>query len=518
MEQLKGIESLWLHLESPDTPRHVSSVTIYERPAAAPPISFETILRHFRERAHRSGIFRRRVVETPGAVGRPYWIEDAQFDLEYHVRHLALPRPGDWQQLCAQVARLHARPLDRKRPLWECYLIEELDKIPGLAPGSFALFIKTHYAALGGALGTQLFAALHELAPDSRSSPPKSAPYFDRAPAPMQLLLRSAADTLKTPMALLRYGALHAQPLLSWGSTQLGAFTRRKSAAGHGDESARLHAPRTRFNSPVTAHRVVEGVRFELAEVERLRDRVPAAAVLDVALTVIGGGLRRYLDSHVELPTTSLVAEVPTISRSAMPVYASRTLAEAAIMSLHTDTESERERLLRIVEDTRPRRADVEKYLGRRLMLDAVEFVPDALLGVTIDMVQRARLFGRLGPLVNTTVGSVRGPDAPLYLAGARLVAYFGLPALSEMSGLAHLVGYYHGSLTIGVTACRSMMPDPARYALCLQQAYRSLVDELGIAASGGRPKAPKIKKIVREPRMRSRRAQQRARSRPATR
>jgi hypothetical protein len=181
-----------------------------------------------------------------------------------------------------------------------------------------------------------------------------------------------------------------------------------------------------------------------------------------------------------------------------MPVYASRTPAEAAVLSLHSDVETERERFQLIVEEMRPRRFDVEKYLGRRLMLDAVEFLPDLLLGAASDVVQRVRLMGRLGPLINTTVSSVRGPDAPLYLAGAKLVAYYGLPSLSDMSGLGHLVGYYHGAVTIGVVACRSMMPDPARYADCLRQAYRSLAEELGVGGSGRRPTTAQIKKRAR--------------------
>lgn len=505
MRQLTGIESLCLRLESAATPMHVSTLAVYDR-ASAPggKVEFADILRHFRERTHRAGIFRRRVVQLPMGLARPYWIEERDFDIEFHLRHLALPRPGDWQQLTTQVARLHSRPLDQARPLWECYVIDELDRIPGVTPGSFALFIKTHYAALGGALGTQLFAALHELAPDSRASAPKGVQFFDRPPTTAQLLLASAVDTLKTPLTVARWLAMRANPLLTFGSAAVGRLLSRQSGADAAASTlaaqaltdtdahtqydsapspASLSPPHTRFNGMVSPHRVVEAVRFDLAEAERIRDCVPGATVLDVALAVIAGALHRYLDARLELPAVSLVAEVPSASRSGTRVYASPTLADSTAMRLFTEVEDPAERLRLIVAEARLRRADFQSFLGRRLMLDAVELVPDLVLGMAGDLVRRARLVGRLGPMINTSVASVRGPDTPLYLAGARLVDFYGLQSLSDLTGLAHLVGYYNGAMTISVTACRVMLPEPQRYAESLRRSYRGLGRALGVFA-----------------------------------
>lgn len=493
MRQLKGIESLCLRLESAATPMHVSTLAVYDRSSApGGKVEFVDILRHFRERMHRAGIFRRRVVGLPLGIARPYWIEERDFDIEFHLRHLALPRPGDWQQLTTQVARLHSRPLDQSRPLWECYVIDELDRIPGVTPGSFALFIKTHYAALGGALGTQLFAALHELAPDSRASPPKEVQFFDRPPTTAQLLLASAVDTLKTPLTIGRWLAMRANPLLTFSSAAVGSLLSRRTSAEDrpADPVVELHAappvsteppPRTRFNGLVSPHRVVEAVRFDLAEVERIRDTVPGATVLDVALAVISGALRKYLDARLELPAVSLVAEVPSASRSGTRVYASPTIADSTAMRLFTEVEDQAERLRLIVAEARKRRADFQSFLARRLMLDAVELVPDVVLGMAGDLVRRARLVGRLGPMINTTVASVRGPDTALYLAGARLVDFYGLQTLSDLTGLAHLLGYYNGGMTISVTACRVMLPEPARYADCLRRSYRNLGSAMGV-------------------------------------
>jgi len=533
MRQLTGIESLCLRLESAATPMHVSTLAVYDR-ASAPggKVEFADILRHFRERTHRAGIFRRRVVQLPMGLARPYWIEERDFDIEFHLRHLALPRPGDWQQLTTQVARLHSRPLDQARPLWECYVIDELDRIPGVTPGSFALFIKTHYAALGGALGTQLFAALHELAPDSRASAPKGVQFFDRPPTTAQLLLASAVDTLKTPLTVARWLAMRANPLLTFGSAALGRLLSRQSDSGaaasaraaqsssdtdaHAQSdsapppASNLSPPHTRFNGMVSPHRVVEAVRFDLAEVERIRDKVPGATVLDVALAVIAGALHRYLDARLELPAVSLVAEVPSASRSGTRVYASPTLADSTAMRLFTEVEDQAERLRLIVAEARHRRADFQSFLGRRLMLDAVELVPDLVLGMAGDLVRRARLVGRLGPMINTSVASVRGPDTPLYLAGARLVDFYGLQSLSDLTGLAHLVGYYNGAMTISVTACRVMLPEPTRYADSLRRSYRSLGHALGVFE----PEASA--QILQLPQLRSSRAQRARKGRSA--
>ncbi|MGH6624715.1 MAG: wax ester/triacylglycerol synthase domain-containing protein, partial [Burkholderiaceae bacterium] len=450
MQPLKGLESLCLHLDAPGAPMHVSSLTLYDRSTApAAQVEFADILRHFRERMHRTGLFRRRVVGLPLNLARPYWIDERDFDIEFHMRHIALPRPGDWRQLTEQVARLHARPLDKSRPLWECYVIDDLDAIPGVPAGSFALFTKAHYAALGGALSTQLFAALHELAPGSRASPPKEIQYFDRAPTLAQLAIANATNTLKLPLNLARWAMTRAQPLLSVGGNGLTRWARAPALAV--DEFEFNLAPRTRFNKRVTPHRVVAGVRFERAAIESLRAQVAGATELDVVLAIVAGALREYLDGRLELPAASLLAETSMGARG-LRVVASPIVPDTAIVRLHTDIDEPAERLRLIVAETRRGRADVNRQLARSLLLEAADFVPDLVIGAASDLLQRTRRLNQLGARSNTTISSLRGPDVPLYLAGARLVGYYGLPSLHEVSGLAHVIGTYDGALTIGVT------------------------------------------------------------------
>ena len=150
-------------------------------------------------------------------------------------------------------------------------------------------------------------------------------------------------------------------------------------------------------------------------------------------------------------------------------------------MPIYTDIENPAERLQRIVAAAHRLHADGVARMGRKLVVDAMQFVPAPVLGIVGDLAQWLRLGSRLAPIVNASIGSVRGPEVPLYFAGAPLVGFYALSAIHDLAGLAHIVGQYHGGVTIGVTACRAMMPDPGRYAACLYEAYDELADELGL-------------------------------------
>jgi WS/DGAT/MGAT family acyltransferase len=159
------MDNMFLHLEHGNQYMHVAGLGIYD-PSTAPGgfVRFKDILKFFESRLDTAPVFRRRLVTVPLDLDRPYWIEDPDVDVEYHVRHIALPHPGDWRQLCIQVARIHSRPLDRSKPLWEAYVIEGLDNIPGIPRGSFAFYIKFHHAAIDGEGGTEVMQAIHSFA------------------------------------------------------------------------------------------------------------------------------------------------------------------------------------------------------------------------------------------------------------------------------------------------------------------------------------------------------------------
>ena len=173
MQQLSGQDASFVYMETPATPMHIGSVGIYD-PSTAPGgfVRFKDILKFIESRLQGARSFRQKLVRVPFDLDHPYWIEDGDFDLEYHVRHIALPRPGDWRQLCIQTARLHARPLDMNKPLWEFWIIEGLNNIPGIPKGSFAMVSKVHHAAIDGMSGVEMSAALHDLNADMRANLP----------------------------------------------------------------------------------------------------------------------------------------------------------------------------------------------------------------------------------------------------------------------------------------------------------------------------------------------------------
>ena len=291
---------------------------IYD-PSTAPggKVTFKGILEELDARLHLADVFRRRLTDLPGGLHRPYWVDDPNFDLEYHVRHIGLPQPGDWRQLCIQIARLHARQIDLRRPPWEITVIEGLNSVPGVPKGSFAMALKLHHCAVDGMASVQMIAALHDLAADS---PRPAGPDSPWRPAPLpstaDLLSRTAINAALYP---LRAGAVLASsaPKVVRGLAGLPGKLVGGVASRVAGGSVPSFPPKTRFNQTVSPHRVFEARFHDLADFKRIKASVPGATVNDVALAYVGGALREYLDGHDELPDESLVAACPISLRDA---------------------------------------------------------------------------------------------------------------------------------------------------------------------------------------------------------
>ena len=202
MQQLSGMDSIFLATERLGVPQHIGGVSLYDQSTApGGKVRFKDILNIFESRAHLSPIFRRRLVEVPLGLDQPYWVEDKEFDPEFHVRHVALPKPGDWRQLCILSARIHSRPLDLARPLWEAYVIEGLDGVAGVPSGSFALLTKVHHSAMDGVTGMQFYGALHDLTPEPREIKRPPAKLLETSPSTPELLTRAYFNNLFKTLA-----------------------------------------------------------------------------------------------------------------------------------------------------------------------------------------------------------------------------------------------------------------------------------------------------------------------------
>jgi diacylglycerol O-acyltransferase len=478
MQQLSWTDDMMLRAEGPATPLQIQLLLIYD-PSTAPngKVTFKGILEELDARLHLADVFRRRLTELPGGWHRPYWVEDPNFDLEYHVRHIGLPQPGDWRQLCIQVARLHARQIDLRRPPWEITVIEGLNSIPGVPKGSFAMALKLHHCAVDGMASVQMIAAMHDLAADGpRPARPDNPWRPDALPSNADLLSRTAINVALYPW---RAGTVLASsaPKVVRGLAGLPGKLVGGVVSRIGGGSLPSFPPKTRFNQTVSPHRVFEARFHDLADFKRIKASVPGATINDVALAYVGGALRAYLDGHGELPDESLVAACPISLRDSDDKSGKGNMVFGRLQSLGTDIGDPIERLASIAASTAGGHSGSDRSTGTQL-LELIGTVPTSLLGMTA---KAASVLPFSGPTVaNTTVTNVPGPTEPIFFSGARLVRAAGLGPLIGGLNLIHVVASYNGTLSISATADRDSLPDPATYAECMEAAFQELLAGAG--------------------------------------
>lgn len=464
MKQLSGSDSGFLTFEKGNTYNHVGALAIYD-PATAPggEVRFKDILTHFDVRMHRDPIFRRRLVEPPLGIDRPYWVDTADFDVEFHVRHISLPAPGDWRQLMIQVARLHARPLDRSRPLWEIYVIGGLDHIPGLPSGCFALFYKMHHAAVDGMASLHVISKMHTQKPErvKRSGKPLVV-VTDRDPGMLEMTSRAVLNSARRAMVLSRLAADSSVKVARSLISNALYADRNSARQDHG------FAPKTRFSEKVSPHRVMEGVGLPMDAIKNLRGRLDGITVNDVFLAVVSGAMRNYLLSKSELPAESLVAMMPISLRS--EASAGGNNVGIARTKLHTDIEDPLERL-RACHDSAAAHKGGDTILNNEIPI-LTENLPDALTGY---------LGSLIAPSMNTVVSNVRGPAETQYLAAAELQRLYPVSIPSDHIGINHTGVSYNKHMWLGVVACRNMLPDPEFYAQCVRDSFNELLQAAGL-------------------------------------
>jgi len=464
MEQLSGLDSSFLYLETGNMPMHIGGLAIYDQSTApGGAVTFKDILRFFDKRLHKARAFRQCLATVPMSLDYPYWIEDPEFDLEFHVRHIALPKPGDWRQLCIQAARLHARPLDTTRPLWEATVIEGLDNVAGVPKGSFALVTKFHHAAIDGVSSAEISAAIHDLSPEDSVEPPEDDWHPSRVPTAMELLGRAAVTTTKKPF---EFASLVARNIPTAWRFGRGLYKKELHLTGK--------APRTRFNGNVSPHRVFDGRSFSLEEIRAIKSRVKGATVNDVVVSVCGGALRRYLDSKGELPEESLIAVAPVSARPEQMRKAAGNMVSTMNLPVRSDIANPLDRL-RAVHEESVRAKELTRTVGTTLAAELAHFLPSTTTGLMASAYSRYGLANLVPPFANTIITNVPGPDLPLYSMGSRMVASFGLGPITHGLGLFQPVISYNGQVTISAISCREMMPDPGFYCDCLEESFENL-------------------------------------------
>ncbi|MCP5039840.1 MAG: wax ester/triacylglycerol synthase family O-acyltransferase, partial [bacterium] len=446
---------------TPTTYGHVSGLAIFDPTTAAGPVTLDEVKRILQERLHLLPPFRRRLVEVPLGLDHPYWIEDPAFDLDFHVRHIGLPPPGDHQQLAEQVSRIVARPLDRSRPLWEFYMIE------GLEGGYIAQLTKIHHCAIDGVSGAEILTTLLDLTPEPRKvDAPRRAWRPEPVPTQLEMLVRGSWGVAGTPRKGFRL-ARHAVRNLPALASSLGiedapgAATINRLLGRKPDpmlSEASTSAPVTSFNDRITPHRRFAFGSISLDAVKEIKSAL-GVTVNDVVLGLCAGALRRFLLERHELPSDPLIAMVPVSVRTEEQKGSFGNQVSAMSASLHTHIADPIQRLEAIHDSMRIAK-DQHEALPASLLQDFAQFTPPAVAARAARVIARATVANWVDPPFNVVISNVPGPQFPIYSVGTRLVASYPVSAINDGVGLNITVQSYNGSLDFGLIACRELLPD----------------------------------------------------------
>jgi diacylglycerol O-acyltransferase / wax synthase len=465
MRQLDMADAMFVLTEQPArNTQHIGMIFLFDPSTASEPVTFERFQALFQERLPLARSFREKLARVPLNLDYPYWINDDAFDLEFHVRHSALPRPGNRQQFLALANRLMSLPLDMSRPLWEAWFIEGIDAMEGVPPGSFALLFKMHHAAVDGVSGMEMITAVlddEEIAQQRLPSDPWKA---EPMPDQRKLLLKAIGSNWASPVKLTKTLARTLPAIVG---------TRRKVKAGELTKPPKNKAPKTRFNAPVTPHKVMDGRSFDLAEFKRLKNAIPGATINDVVVGVVGGALRRYLMAKDELPDTSLVVTVPISVRTEEQKGTGGNQLNMAFIAAQTDIADPIERVEAVGTAMRAVK-EYNKAVDAKTLSDTTGAMPGMLMGLAV------RAMMSLPPndlmvVSNAVVTNIPGPATPKTLLGARYVAGFAAGPSTDGIGLVHAITSLSGVLSIGFSACRELLPDPEFYGQCIEDSYNEL-------------------------------------------
>jgi len=481
LQQLTGLDSAFLYLETPETPMHVASLHLYDLPEGFRGDFLKTVRAHIRSRLHLLPILRRRLAPLPLHLASPVWVDDGRVDLANHVRRATLPKPGTHAQLNDWVAQAHAATLDRSRPLWAFWLID------GLASGQVALYCKVHHAALDGASGVVLVSNLLDTAPEPRK-PGRSLPRASRAgareraaEAGLRAVFGTAFEHTAGQFVKLVRSLPGVLPLLA------GMIGGARSPAGRSGLALMRRnlafGPRTPWNGAIGRERSVATVSLPLDAVKAIA-RAHDAKVNDVVLAICSGALRRYLSAHGGVPRKPLVAAVPVSLRAAGDVdYGTQATMVPASLATHL---ADPLRRLRVIRDAAGASKSLTASVKRALPTDFPTLGLPWLLSALASLYGRTRLANAIPPIANLVISNVPGPQVPLYLAGARMRTYWPLSIVEHGLGLNITVESYCDSLDFGLVACRSSIPDLDALAAAMREAF----DELRVARAAPRRRA----------------------------
>lgn len=464
VEQLSAQDAQFLYLETANNLTHIMGAYVYD-PATAPggKVRFKDIIRHVESRVHTSPLFKRRLYRLPMDIDHPYWVEDEHFDVEAHMSHARLPEPGDWRQFCIAVARYFSKPMDMNRPLWDIYVIEGLDRIPGIAPGSFAMLHRVHHAAVDGASGAHAFIAMSDIDPAGTPAIQAPPPEFTlgKEPSAGEVLTRAWSASMQSPVKFMN-ALMKMSPALLQAA--------RKTVSEGGTTAG---VPNTRFNVPVGPHKMFDATTVALSDCALIRKKVEGATVNDVVLATCGGALRRYLDHHGELPDESVVAVAPVNLRAKSgTAKVPGNQVSAMSVPIRSDIADPLERLAAVRNYTVEAK-EAKAGISARVMTDLSQHIPGATMAAVARILTNERFAVRS---TNLFISNVPGAQVPLYMAGAQLTHQYGMAPLANNMGLFIATPSYNGRISFSIISERAIMPDIAFFRQCIDDSFAELL------------------------------------------
>ena len=469
MKQLSGLDASFLLLERPNSAGHVGAICMLDPSELSAPLDLGALTELVNERAPLIPLLRQKLRTVPLGLDQPHWVDDDSFDVEYHVREISLPTPGSDAQLAEQISRIHARPLDRSKPLWEIYLVS------GLSDGRQAMYMKIHHAAIDGVSGTELMGLLLDLSPEGRDLAPPEPFRPKPAPGTATLLGWAARSLAMRPVSVVRIVAEAARtaPLLG---TVVSPLLNRGRDHRDGDVIATRvgRPPRTPFNRPITPHRRYAFRSVNLEEVKQVKN-AHGVSVNDVVMAMSAGALRRWLIDHDALPEAPLIAMVPVSVRDEASASALGNKVSAMLAVLPTNLDDPLARLAASHAATVAAKRQ-HAAIPQGLVDEVTEFLPPALAARAARVVFSMGLPHRISPF-NLVISNVPGPNKQVYLKGAKMTAYYPVSVVTDGQGLNITVQGYLGGLHFGLIACRELVPD-------VDKLTGYLVDELDLLSS----------------------------------
>ena len=460
-DRLSPADATFLHLESPTTHMHVASVTIFEGPA----VDYEESLDVIAARLHLVPRFRQKLAFVPFNQERPVWVDDPHFNLGYHVRHTALPAPGDEEALKRLAGRLMSQQLDRNKPLWEIWLVD------GLAGDRVAMITKTHHCMIDGVSGADITAVLLDMTrepPEITPEPWTPAP----EPRPTQLLTDALRERVTQPAEIFRglRAAVRAPRRAVEQTTEFLGGIGALAWAGLNP------APATPLNVDTGPHRRFEFVRASLDDFKTIKNSL-GGTVNDVVLAVVTGSLRRFMEHRgVDVRGLEMKAMVPVSTRAEEErgALGNRVSAMAAPLPVY---EPEPVRRLQLICEAMQGVKESKQAVGAEMIMSLTGFAPPTILGQAARLQSSQRFF-------NLLITNIPGPQFPLYTVGHEMLDLFPMAPLSAKQALGVAVMSYNGKLGFGLIADYDALPDVGVVAEGLEKSIQELLAEAQSSAT----------------------------------